>query len=91
MIKLWVKLHKGERLVKNIIHKFELEDGTDYINADDFYKQIQKICEGLDIATPVVLSAHFNNFQLFNFCEFKKTDFVDEFKFTKMVVSIARE
>ena len=84
MIRMWAKITKGQKIQKNLIY-----ESIDNFNKETFYLHIQEICHRLDIATPVVLNYHINNYVNFNNCFFSARDFVETINFDKLVIEEA--
>ena len=84
MIRMWAKIMKGQKIQKNLIY-----ESIDNFNKETFYLHIQEICHRLDIATPVVLNYHTNNYVNFNNCIFSSRDFVETIPFDKLVIEEA--
>lgn len=84
MVRIWAKVVKEEKILKDII----FEDFSQF-NPDLFYDYISKICEDLDIATPVILSKHIFHYINFNNTIFTTNDFPEEIDFDKFVIEEA--
>ena len=81
MVKIWGKLYKEEKIVKNYV--FFLNESMDYSR---FFEFASFIAEKLDIPTPVILKTHIFNYAKYNFVKFTKEDFVEDFPFDKFVL-----
>ena len=51
-----------------------------------FFEYLADICEGLDIATPVLMKPHIFNFAKFNTVRFLPRDFAESVDFDKLVL-----
>ena len=83
-VSIWAKIISNHRVVKGII--FDSDETLTYTN---FFKFIEKICGMLKCATPVLLTKHFNEFEMFNTTKFKSGDFIEEIGFDKLVLENA--
>lgn len=71
-MKLWAKTVKNERLLQNLVMTNELP-----LNRDNFESFLMKICESLDIPTPVTLPTHYDYLNSFNIVKYFPRDFVE--------------
>lgn len=46
-----------------------------------FFDMLKDLCGALNIPTPVLLNKHVHDFNIFNLCDFKPDDFVEEVLF----------
>ena len=80
MVKIWGKL-----LVENKI----MRDST--ISVDEksttFFDMLKQLCASLNIPTPVLLTKHVHDFNVFNICTFKPNDFVEPVVFDRFELS----
>ena len=81
MIKIWGKLYKEDKIVKNYV--FCLDENMDYSR---FFEFTSEIASNLDIPTPVVIKTHIFNYAKYNYVKFTKDDFVEEFPFDKFIL-----
>ena len=81
---MWAKTMKGHKMTSNLIY-----ESIDNFSKETFYLHIQEICHRLDIATPVVLNYHINNYINFNNCSFINRDFVENINFDKLIIEDA--
>lgn len=84
MIRIWAKIVKEEKIVKDTI----FEEFTSF-NPDNFFDYIATICEKLDIATPVILSKHIYHYLTFNCAVFYPQDFPEDVNFDTFVIEEA--
>ena len=81
MTKLWAKLIIDTKIVKDLVYiidtKFEYSEFFDYISG---------ICYKLDVPTPILMKTHIFNYAKFNFCTFRKDDFVEDFAFDSLII-----
>lgn len=77
MIKIWAKVMKDNRIVKQIT-MFDNDEKMDY---SKFFDYMTQICNKLDIATPLIIKTHIFNYAKFNFVKFTADDFVERINF----------
>lgn len=81
MVRIWAKVMKGEKIIKQLT--YEREDKFTY---SQFFVYLSDICEGLDIATPILLKTHIFNFAKFSTVRFLPRDFTETPDFDKLVL-----
>ncbi len=81
MIKIWAKLIKDNKIVKDYV--FSLEEKMDY---SKFLEYLIDIAYNLDIPTPVLIKTHIFNYAKYNTVRFLPQDFVDTVDFDKLVL-----
>lgn len=81
MFRIWGKIIKDGKIVRQIT--YEREDKFAYSN---FFSYLTDICEGLDVATPVLLKTHIFSFAKFNTVRFIPRDFTESVEFDKLVL-----
>ena len=81
MFKIWAKVVKDGKIVKQIT--YERGDKFAY---SQFFTYLSDICEGLDIATPILLKTHIFNYAKFNTVRFLPRDFAEPPEFDKLVL-----
>ena len=81
MVRIWAKVMKGEKIVKQLT--YEREDKLTY---SQFFAYLSDICEGLDIATPILLKTHIFNFAKFSTVRFLPRDFAETPEFDKLIL-----
>lgn len=76
MVKLWIKVMKDDKIVKDIVverdEKFEYSQFAEYLS-EGFYP--------LDISNPVVIKNHILNFAKYNVARFVPSDFLEPVDF----------
>lgn len=86
MIKIWAKIVKDNKIIKQCVFKKEGE--VDY---SEFYSYLSEICSTLELATPVLVKTHIFNYAKFNHVKFIKDDFLEPIDFDKLVLeNVAR-
>lgn len=81
MLKIWGKTYDGEKITRTKVIEFESAHII-------FYDMVKTVCEKLDIATPVCLNKHYEDFMQFRTCFFKSGDFIDSVDFTKFQIQL---
>lgn len=61
MLKIWGKTYDGEKITRTKVIEFESAHII-------FYDMVKTVCEKLDIATPVCLNKHYEDFMQFKTC-----------------------
>ena len=81
MVKLWIKLIKDDRIIKDVVVEkddvFEWADFSDYLT-EGLYKLYEP--------TPVVIKNHILDFAKFHVVRFRPSDFVESVNFDYMWV-----
>ena len=84
MIRIWAKIIKNGKIVKQYV--YEREGLTDY---SLFFDYVKDVCEALDVPTPVLIKTHLFNYAKYNNVKFKQDDFVERINFDKLVLENA--
>lgn len=72
---------KDGKIVKQLT--YERDDKFTY---SQFFTYLADICEGLDIATPILLKTHIFNYAKFNTVRFLPRDFAEPPEFDRLVL-----
>lgn len=72
---------KDGKIVKQLT--YERDDKFTY---SQFFTYLTDICEGLDIATPILLKTHIFNYAKFNTVRFLPRDFTETPEFDRLVL-----
>ncbi len=81
MFKIWAKIVSDGKIVKQLT--YEREEKFSY---SSFFEYLADICEGLDIATPVLIKPHIFNYAKFNTVRFTARDFAEPIEFDKLIL-----
>lgn len=81
MFKIWAKIIKDGKIIKQIT--YERDEKFVY---SQFFNYLSDICEGLDIATPILLKTHIFNYAKFNTVRFLPRDFTEHPGFDKLIL-----
>lgn len=80
-MKLWATTVNGEKITRSLVYEYEHIG-----NEDEFVSVLQKVCDKLDIPTPVVTYINFNHYVMFNNTRFKPRDFVESVDFDHLTI-----
>ena len=81
MFKIWAKVIREGKIIKQLTY------GRDEkFTYSQFFNYLADICEGLDIATPVLLKSHIFNYAKFSMVRFIPRDFAESVDFDKLVL-----
>ena len=81
MFRIWAKVLKDGKIVKQLTY-----ERADKFTYSEFFAYLSDICEGLDIATPILLKTHIFNYAKFNTVRFLPRDFAEPPEFDKLVL-----
>ena len=81
MVQISSKLIKNHKTIKSFTYK----NVSEY-ESDEFYFHVSEICRRLDIATPIIIKYHRDNYEQFNFVKFKPDDFIDSVSFDVLLL-----
>lgn len=81
MIKLWAKLIKNNKIVKQTLYQ---KDGK--LVWSEMHNYLVDIAYELDIPTPILIKSHLFNFAKFNHVKFIKSDFVEKIDFDNLFI-----
>ena len=81
MFRIWAKILKDGKIIKQLT--YERDDKFTY---SQFFNYLADMCEGLDIATPVLLKTHVFNYAKFSTVRFIPRDFAEPVDFDKLVL-----
>lgn len=81
MFRIWAKVLKDGKIINQIT--YERDDKFTY---SQFFYYLADICEGLDIATPLLLKTHIFNYAKFSTVRFLPRDFAEPVTFDKLVL-----
>lgn len=81
MFRIWAKIVKDGKIENQLT--YERDDKFAYAK---FFEYLADICEGLDIATPVLLKTHIFNYAKFNTVRFIPRDFAEPVEFDKLIL-----
>lgn len=87
MFRLWGKLVKENRLIKD----FVVEDSSDDTRTHKIYHAIDELCLIFDIAHPIWFDCNIKDFKRFNKVRFYSDNFIDSHPFDYFEIHIIEE
>lgn len=81
MLKIWAKVMNEGRIVAQTT--YEQEETFSYA---EFFRYLTDICLALDIPTPVLLKPHLFQYAKFRHVVFRKSDFMEDVPFDKLLL-----
>lgn len=80
-MKVWAKVMKGDKILRDVIHEQEVS-----LTQAGFQSLMQEVSYKLDIATPVILINHLKHLEKFNRVKFLARDFIEDVDFDVLIV-----
>ena len=87
MIRLWGKLYKDHKIIKDVT----LNTRADTMDYSLFFDYVSEISHALDAPTPVVIKTDIFNFAKFNFVKFVRGDYVENINFDYFLVELIKD
>ena len=82
MFKIWAKLiNEDKKLIKDVIYT-----NDERFDIENFGQYVTDIAGLLDIATPLTLVYHTNNFDKFSYVKYLPRDFVEKVDFNSLLL-----
>ena len=81
MFKIWAKIIKNEKIINQLIY-----ERAEKFTYSEFFTYLSDICEGLDIATPILMKTHIFNYAKFGVVIFLPRDFAEVPDFDKLAI-----
>ena len=81
MFRIWAKVIKDHKIVNQLTY-----ERADKFVYSQFFSYLSDICEGLDIATPILLKSHIFSYAKFNTVRFLPRDFAETPDFDRLVL-----
>lgn len=81
MFRIWAKVLIDGKITKQLTYSRD-----EKFTYSQFFSYLAEICEGLDIATPVLLKTHIFNYAKFGMVRFIPRDFAEHVDFDKLVL-----
>jgi len=85
-MKLWGILRSKQKIIAS--HVSEIPERNGPYPPEWLHDAIGEICSTLDIARPVVLEKHANDFSRFSRVIFKKDDFIEKVAFDQLEIEL---
>ena len=87
MFKLWAKIFKDTRMIKDLT----VEDGTEDTRTHKVFNAIDKICSEFDLGKPIWLDKNIAEFKRFAKTRFYADNFVESIDFDFLEIHIIDE
>ena len=87
MFRLWGKLMKNNRLIKDMVYC----DESDLNRTRKIFKGIEQICLTYDLANPIWLESTIQEFKRHNKCRFGKDNFMETIEFDYLEIQVLEE
>ena len=84
MFKIWAKVMRGDKILRQMVY-----EGVGEIDYSMFFEYVREICEKLDVPTPIIIKTHLFNYAKYNNVRFRANDFVESIDFDKLVLENA--
>ncbi len=81
MFRIWAKIISDGKIVKQLTY-----ERNEKFSYSHFFDYLAEICEGLDIATPVLIKPHIFNYAKFNTVRFLPRDFAESVEFDYLIL-----
>lgn len=73
-MRIWAKVKKKQRIREQLELPYPLEGDWDEVQLQNI---LNKVCEKLDLARPIILATHIEQMNRYSKTSFKKADFID--------------
>lgn len=87
MFRLWGKIIKENRLVKD----FVIEDASEDTRTHKVFRAIDELCLQFDISHPIWLDSNIKDFKHFNKVRFTSDNFIDRYPFDYLEIQVIEE
>ena len=87
MFRLWGKIVKDARLVKDIT----IEDRSDDTRTHKIFRALEQICHEFDLASPIWLDSSVRYFKIHNKVRFTQDNFIDMIDFDYLEIEVLEE
>ena len=84
MIKIWAKVMVNHKIKKDLLY-----ETIENYSRESFFDHLAEMCHQLDIPTPVLIDAHFYNYENFNNIKFLPRDFVEQVNCDQLILENA--
>lgn len=88
MFRLWGKIFKDNRLVKDIVIS---DDSTDKSRTKKIFDAVTQICLAFDLSEPIWLDATVKDFRLHDKTRFTSDNFIESIDFDFLEIQIIEE
>lgn len=87
MFRLWGKIFKENRLIKD----FVVEDNSDDTRTHKIFHAIDELCVKFDISHPIWLESNIKDFKRHDKVRFTTDNFIDSYAFDYLEIQIIEE
>lgn len=87
MFRLWGKIFKENRLIKD----FVVEDNSDDTRTHKIFHAIDELCVKFDISHPIWLESNIKDFKRHDKVRFTADNFIDSYAFDYLEIQIIEE
>ena len=87
MIRLWGKLYKNHKIIKQVT----LNTRAEKMDYSLFFDYVTEISHALDAPSPIVIKTHIFNFAKFNFVKFVASDYVEQINFDHFQIELIKD
>ena len=81
MTKVWARAMTKDKILFDKV----LELNEDFCD-DNFFELVAKICQSMDVSTPVILQKHKNEMKKFNHSIFLANEFMESVDFDRFII-----
>ncbi len=82
---IWGRVRKNNRTITECVVKVNAESAD---KIEDWSEPIGDLCHELDLARPVILKKHIDDFNKFSHTYFKPRDFVESVDFDRLEIEL---
>ena len=87
MFRLWGKMWKDNRLLKDIM----IENGDSDTRTHKVFRALDDICMGFDLGKPIWLDSNIQDFKRHSRTRFRQDSFIEEIDFDYLEIQIIEE
>lgn len=87
MFRLWGKLWKNNRLIRDTV----IEDDSDDTRTHKIFHALEQICYEFDLSKPIWLDATVSEFKRHSKARFSQDSFIDEIDFDYLEIQVIEE
>ena len=84
MLRIWARTTQDLKITRSYIYT-----SIDKFSNETFRLHVEKICNELDIPSPIILDSHITNYIEFNNTTFLARDFIESVDFEKLILENA--
>lgn len=87
MFRLWGKIYKDNKLIKDIT----IEDESDETRTHKIFNALDEICYAFDLGKPIWLDSTISDFKKHDRARFNKDNFIEDINFDYLEIHIIEE